>query len=119
MRLLFLIAALFIGVLGIFLGFRVFKNFRYITKEDVKLRFLVMNSIVAGTSGFLIFFNIILIVGFLDETYIWNINKFLGAIFISFIPGATITIGSFIQALMITGFKKALFDVLKPKSKDH
>jgi hypothetical protein len=110
---------LFTGFSGIYLGFRVFKNFRYITKEDVKPRFLVSNSIIAGTSGFLIFFSIILTMGFLDETYIWNTNKFLGAIFISLIPGVIITIGSFIQALMITGYKKAVFDALKRKRKDH
>jgi len=119
MRLLFLIGALFIGFLGIYLGLRTFKNFRYITKEKVKLRFLVMNSIVAGTSGFLIFLSIILIMGFLDESYVWNTNKFLGAILISLIPGAIITIGSFIQAFMITGFKKALFDALKRKGRDQ
>ena len=119
MNLFSLLAAIFTGFPGIYLGFLAIKNFRSITKEEVNLRFLIMNSVVAGISGFLIFFSIILTMGFLDGTYIWNKDKFLGAIFISLFPGAIITVGSFIQALIITGIKKALFGALKGKGKDQ
>jgi hypothetical protein len=119
MKLLLLIGVLFTGFLGIYLGFGAFKYFRNITKEDVKPSFLIINSIVAGVSGFLIFVNIVLIMGFLDENYIWNTPKFLGAMFISLILGIIITVGSFIQGLMVTGFRKVLFDGLKQKGKDQ
>jgi hypothetical protein len=119
MKPLLLIGASFAVFLGIYLGFCSIKNIRYITKEDVKLRFLILNSAVAGISGFLIFFSIILVMGLLDKAYVWNPRKFLGAIFISLIPGTVITLGSFMQALMIAGTRKALVDALKRKNKDQ
>jgi hypothetical protein len=87
------------------------------TRGEIPPGGLIKNSIVAGSCGFLIFFTIIITMGFLDQTYIWTTNKFYGAIGFSLIPGVIITIGSFIQSLMITGYKDLLQDYLRHKDK--
>jgi len=119
MKLFSIVITLLTGFVGVFLGFRAFKNFTYITKEEVKLRFLIMTSIIAGASGFLAFFSIIMIMGILDSSYIWSTNKFLGAIFISLIIGVIITLGSFVQGVLITGFRKKLLNVLKRNDENN
>lgn len=119
MRIFPLIITILTGTFGIYLGFRAFKNFRYMTKGEVSLRFQIMNSIIAGVSGVLIFLSIIMAMGFLDRTYIWTVNKFLGAVFVSLIPGVIIGIGSFIQAVMVNGYKRILHDVLRRKDKNE
>ena len=114
MRFFSLAIALLAGFFGINLGFRAYKKFRYLTTEGkVSIRYLVMNSIIAGGAGVLIFFSIIMAMGFVDETYIWNVDKIWGAIFVSLIPGGIITIGSFMQAIIITRYRRILIDTLK------
>jgi hypothetical protein len=118
MRSLSLVTSLLAGSLGIYLGFRAFKNFSQITKGEISLGQIVMNSSIAGSCGVLIFFSIIMVMGFLDKTYIWNIGKVYGAIGFSLIPGGIITIGSFIQSIMIIGYKRVLYEALRQKNKN-
>jgi hypothetical protein len=118
MQSLALFIAFLTGFLGIYLGFHAFKNFSQITRGEASLRQVIMNSIIAGSGGVLIFFTIIVIMGFLDKTYIWTIDRFYGAIVLSLIPGGLITIGSFIQSLTIIGYKGILFESLRKKNKD-
>ena len=116
---LFLIAiTLLTGFAGIYLGFRAFKNYKYITEGELPFRYLVLSSVTAGGAGALIFFTIILAMSFLDVTYVWTIGKLLGAIVIPLILGGVITIGSFVQAIMITRYRRILLDVLRRKGKN-
>jgi hypothetical protein len=105
------------GCSGLYLGLRAYKNFVSMTRGETLPGGTIKNSIVAGGCGFLIFFTIIMAMGILDETYVWTIGKFYGAIIFSLIPGVIISIGSFIQSLMITGYKDILQDYLRQKNK--
>jgi hypothetical protein len=106
------------GCAGIYLGFRTVKNFRYMTIVEASLLKQISNSIMAGGAGALIFFTIIMIVGLFDENYVWTTRKFLGAIFVSLIPSGMIIVGSFIQSIMLTGYKRILFKELKRKDRN-
>lgn len=117
MRLFVLILAAITGFSGLHLGLRAYMNFVRMTRSEIPPGGLIKNSIVAGGCGVLIFFTIIMAMGFLDETYVWTTSKFYGAILFSLIPGVIITIGSFIQSLMITGSKDILQDYLGNKDK--
>ena len=115
----FLIAiTLLTGFAGIYLGFRALKNYKYITEGELPFRYLVLNSVTAGGAGALIFFTIILAMSFLDIRYVWTIGKLLGAIVIPLILGGVITIGSFVQAIMISRYRRILLDVLKRKGRN-
>lgn len=117
---LYLIAITFlIGFAGIYLGFRAFKNYKYIIEGELSFRYLVLSSITAGGAGALIFFSIILVMSLLDVTYVWTISKLLGAIVIPLILGGVITIGSFVQAIMITRYRRILLDILRRKGKNR
>jgi len=115
MHLISLAIALLAGFSGLYLGVRAYKYFGYMTRVEPPLRSLIMNSIIAGSAGFLIFFGIIMVMGFLDETYTWTTNKLLGSILISLVPGIIITIGSFVQSIMIVGYRRVLHDILRKK----
>jgi hypothetical protein len=117
---LFLIAiTLLTGFTGIYLGFRAFKNYKYITEGELPFSYLMFSSVTAGGAGALIFFTIILAMSFLDVTYVWTIGKLLGAIVIPLILGGVITIGSFVQAIMITRYRRILLDVLRRKGRNN
>lgn len=103
------------GIAGVYFGVLGFKKFTYIVKQSVPLWSLVKISLIAGVSGEMLFFSIIMIMASLDTEYIWTILSILDALLISLIPATLITIGSFIQAIMITGYKQILGDVLKRK----
>lgn len=117
MRFFSLILAVITGSSGLYLGMRAYMNFVNMTRGEMPPGGLVKNSIIAGGCGFLIFFAIIMTMGFLDETYVWTTDKFYGAIGFSLIPGVLVTIGSFIQSVMITGYKNILHDYLRQKDK--
>jgi hypothetical protein len=110
--------ALLTGLAGIYLGFRVFKNFGNMTKGEATFRYLLLSSVLAGGAGILIFFSLIVMMSFLDETYVWTVDRFLGAIIVPIILGGVITIGSFIQAMMITRYRSILLNILRQKGKD-
>lgn len=117
MRLFSLILAVITGASGLYLGLRAYINFTIMTRGEIPPGGLVKNSIIAGSCGFLIFFAIIMAMGVTDETYVWTIGKLYGAIGFSLVPGVMITIGSFIQSLMITDYKNRLYDYLRKKNK--
>jgi hypothetical protein len=119
MRLFLLAIILLTGFAGIYLGFRAIKNYGYITKGEISFRYLVLSSVTAGGAGILIFFSIILVMSLLDVTYVWTIDKLLGAIVVPLILGVVITIGSFVQAIMITRYRRMLLDVLKGNDKNR
>lgn len=117
MRLFSIILAVITGSSGLYLGLRAYRNFVDMTSGEMPQGGSVKNSVLAGSCGFLIFFTIIMTMGIKDETYVWTMDKLYGAIGFSLIPGVMISIGSFIQSLMITGYKNRLYDYLKKKNK--
>jgi ABC-type Fe3+ transport system permease subunit len=100
--------------LGIYLGIRAFKHVNF-TSNEVSFGQIIVNSIMAGVSGTLLFFFLIGVMGYLDKTYTWSIYKAFGSIIISLIPGGIITIGSFIQNLITVRYKESLLDYLRKK----
>ncbi len=118
MNIFLLVFILLTGCAGMYLGFRAVKNFRYMTLAESSLLKQISNSIMAGGAGALIFFTIIMVVGLFDENYNWTMRNFLGAIFISLIPSGMIIVGSLIQSIMITGYKRILFKELQRKDRN-
>ena len=118
MRIFPLVFAFIAGGSGLYLGLRVIKKFQSMTLVKTPLLELILNSIMAGGAGSLIFFTITIIMGLLDKTYVWNMEKILGAILISLVPGGIIVIGSFIQAIGIIGYRRILFEDLKRKDRN-
>lgn len=118
MRFLPLILALLTGVFGLYLGLRTYRKFVGMTRGEIAPGELVRNSILAGIAGFFLFFTIIMVMGFFDEAYVWSVNKLYAAIGFALIPGGVIAIGSFVQSLMIIGYKKVLHDYLRQENRN-
>jgi hypothetical protein len=105
------------GLLGTYLGFRAFRNFAQMTKRELSFRDLILNALIAGGAGTLIFFSLIVAMSLFDKEYIWTSRKVWGAILIALIPGGITTIGAFVQMLMIAGYRRILLDGLRKKDK--
>lgn len=102
---------------GIFLLWRVLKSFNEMTMKENTFGQRFKKSLLSGVAGCLLFFSLILLVGFLDENYQWSINKIVIAFAVSIFPGLIIIIGSLIQFGLINQFRKGLFDFIKNRSK--
>lgn len=118
MLVLSLALCLFSGFLGTYLGIRAYKNFKRITQGDVSVGDIIATPIIAGGATTFTFLTIISIMGFLDQTYVWTISSLQRAILISLIPGSIVTLGAFVQALMVTGYRGILIDTLRKKDKE-
>ena len=114
----YLITTFIIFLIAIYLGVCVYKNVRRVTKQEVPLKFLLVNSFLVGTAGTLLFLSMIMFMGILEKAYTWTIAKIYGAAIISLIPGGIIAIGSFVQSIMITKYRTILLDALKRKGRD-
>jgi ABC-type Fe3+ transport system permease subunit len=117
MQIISLIFLIVCGFAGLYLLFHFLREFNNLTMKEVAFGRLLKNSIFGGIAGSLLFFCVIMIVGFLDKNYIWSFNKYLGALLISLIPGVIIFIGSLIQTGLVIQFRKVLVNFLKNKSK--
>jgi|GEM_PF-6430252 len=65
--------------------------------QNTSLSKKIKNSILNGFSIAGISFSIILLLGIVDQNYIWSIQIILSALLISLLLGVFVTIGSFIQ----------------------
>ena len=117
MQIFSLAIALLSGSIGFYLGHRAFKNFGYLSVNEFSFSYMVLTSILAGGAGTFMFFSIIMVMGFLDATYVWTVEKFLGAIVVSLILGGVIAIGSLGQAVWTSGYRKILLGAFKRKGK--
>jgi hypothetical protein len=113
-----LAVAILAGLVGVFLGFSAFKKFGIMTKGEATFRYLALSSVLAGGAGILIFFSLIVMMSLFDETYVWTVDRILRAIIVPLILGGVITIGSFIQAMMMTRYRNILLKILRRKGND-
>ena len=107
------------GISGLYLGVVGFREYTNITRTTEKISALQIIKIAArlGVSSSLVFFSIVTIGGVLDEEYIWSLQKFGGAIFVSSILGVIVTLGGAYQIYTTVVFKDML--IRKYKEKDN
>ena len=72
-----------------------------------------------GIASSLIFFAIISSTGLFDPGYIWSVQKFGGAIFVSLIPGAIVTLGGLYQIYTTVIFRDMLIRKYREKDKSE
>ncbi|HJR78514.1 MAG TPA: hypothetical protein VJ821_00490 [Anaerolineales bacterium] len=103
---------------GIYLGGVAYREYRHITisNDTVSMKKLIGISALFGVSSTLLFLGIILMMGVVDENYIWSIQKFLGAILVSIIPGAVVTLGSMYQIYSTIKYRDTLMSSLRKRN---
>ncbi len=119
MLFLSLALCLLTGLLGVYLSFRAYKNFKRITQGDTSIRDLIIIPVTAGGATIFIFSTLLALMGLLDKTYVWTFNSIRGAILVSLIPAGIVSIGSFVQTLMIVGYRGILIESLKNNKKEN
>lgn len=114
-----IIVVLILCLGGLYIGAKAFKAYRYITvsNEAVSLKELMKISAFGGASSTLLFLGIVVVMGIIDKNYIWSIQKVLGAIVVSLIPGVITTLGSMYQLYSTIKYRDALMDSFKKESK--
>ena len=117
MKLISLFIAILSSAGGILIGLWVIRRFKSFTRFEFTFIDLLINSSLAGLSGFLLFFSLIGITGYFDENYVWNVEKFFGSIFISMFPGLVIFIGTIIRGIFISQYKKQLLNIFRNRLK--
>ena len=109
------------GISGLYLGVVGFREYTNITRtaEKVSALQIIRIAIRSGASGSLIFFAIIIFAGVLDKEYIWSLQKFMGAILVSLIPGIIIILGGVYQIHTTVVFRDMLIRKHKEKDKSE
>ena len=98
------------GIAGLYFGTVGLRDYRNITHSaaSVTFRRIMKTTAYLGIAGTLVFFALIAFLSILDENYVWNAQKFSGAILISSILGLVITLGGLYQVYTTAKFRDLL-----------
>lgn len=107
------------GIGGLYLGVIGFRNYKNITMTAEKVSVMQIIKIASsfGVASTLVFFAVILSISVFDEKYIWNLQRFGGAILVSLIPGLLTTLGGIYQVYSTVIFRDLLIKKYEEKNK--
>ena len=111
------------GIVGLYVGTVGFRGYTNITRtaEKVSILQIIKIAVHMGIASSLIFFATISFTGLFDPGYVWNVQNFGGAIFVSLILGVIVTLGGLYQIYTTVIFRDMLIRKYreKDKSKNH
>ena len=116
-----LLITLLAGIVGFYFGMVGLRDYRNITTnaEGVNLRHIMKISTYLGISSTLLFFAMIAFMSILDLNYVWNLQRFIGALLISSGAGLVVTLGSLYQVYTTVKFRDLLIKKYSEKAKKN
>jgi len=108
MHILLIMIALISGISGLYVGFRMLKQFNFLIYNVVSFWRKLRVSLLAGVTGCLIFFSLMMIARSLDNNFSLTFNYLARALLTSLIPGFFISAGTMLRIFMVSARRRNL-----------
>lgn len=117
MHYLSILLMVFGGALGLYIGIAGYREYVHITRtaERVSVLQIIRVAVRFGIAGGLIFLTTTSFVSARSPEYVWSLQSLARAIFVSFIPGIIITLGTAYQVYTTVIFRDMLLRKYKKR----